>query len=247
MNILLTNDDGVYAKGLNTLFNVLSKEHNVFIIAPDQEKSGTSNAMTFKTNFHIKNISENIYALAGFPADCVNIGIRGDIIPKVDLVISGINHGPNLGDDIYFSGTLGGARVACIMGIPGIAVSINCNGESEYFQDASVFMLNYIDNLFLTFGDRCIFLNINYPDLPGSRILGIKYPNLGKRIYNDNYKVINNENNEIKLQYNFGNLMNITNDNGSDISELEKGYITITPLTLDCTDYELIKNINNNI
>jgi 5'-nucleotidase len=242
MNILLTNDDGVYAKGINALFNVLSEKHNVFIIAPDEEKSGTSNAMTFKNNFKIKNISKNIYALAGFPADCVNIGIRGDIIPKVDLVISGINHGPNLGDDIYFSGTVGGARVACIMGIPGIAISINRNGESEYFKDASVFLLYYIENFNFTFNNKCLLFNINYPDLPVNKILGVKYPFLGKRIYNDNYKVITNKKNEIKLEYNYGNLITNAGEDGSDISEVEKGYITITPLTLDCTDYEFLKS-----
>jgi 5'-nucleotidase len=245
MNILLTNDDGVHAKGLNTLFDVLSEKHNVYIIAPDEEKSGTSNAMTFKNNFKINNISKNKYALAGFPADCVNIGIRGDIIPKVDLVISGINHGPNLGEDIYFSGTVGGARVACIMGIPGIAFSINRNGESKYFKDASVFLLNYIENLNFSFNNKCLFLNINYPDLPADSIHGVKYPFLGKRIYNDNYKVISTENREMKIQFNYGNIMESAENEGSDISELEKGYITITPLALDCTDYELVKSMPN--
>ena len=243
MNILLTNDDGVHARGLNTLYNVLSEKHTVYVIAPHEEKSGTSNAMSFKNDFTVTEISRNIYSVQGFPADCVNIGLRGDIIPKVDLVISGINHGPNLGDDIYFSGTVGAARVACICGIPGIAVSVNRHGESEFFEDASKFLLDYIEDINLIFSRKNIFFNINYPNLHGSKIPGIKYCYLGKRRYNDNYKTTDRNNRELKINFNFGNVLGPIENDGSDISEIEKGYITITPVSLDCTDYEFLKNI----
>jgi 5'-nucleotidase len=244
MNILLTNDDGVHAKGLNTLFNVLSEKHTVFIIAPNEEKSGSSNAMTFKNNFKIVNISKNIYAMHAYPADCVNMGLRGNLIPKVDLVISGINHSPNLGNDIYFSGTVGGARVACIYGIPGIAISMNRPGESEFFTNASRFLLNYVENFNMFINNNCLFLNINYPDLPENKILGIRYSCLGKRRYNDSYKVISTEGKEMKVQYNYGNILGPMENEVSDISELEKGYITITPLTLDCTDHEFLRSMS---
>ncbi len=243
MNILLTNDDGVNAKGIIALFDVLSEKHNAFIIAPSDERSGSSNAMTFKNNFKIVTISKNIFAMDAFPADCVNMGLRGNIIPKADIVISGINHGPNLGDDIYFSGTVGGARVACIYGVPAIAISMNRTGDSEYFEDASKFLLNYIEKYYLYFNNKCLFLNINYPDLPENKILGVRYPSLGKRRYNDSYKVLDKGDKEMNVQFNYGNIMGPMKDETSDISELEKGYITITPLTLDCTDYEFLKSI----
>ena len=243
MNILLTNDDGVHAMGLNTLHNVLSEKHNVYVIAPHEEKSGTSNAMSFKIDFTVTEIDKNIYSVHGFPADCVNIGLRGDIIPKVDLVISGINHGPNLGDDIYFSGTAGAARVACICGIPGIAISVNRHGESQFFHDASKFLLDYIENIHLIFNRKNLFFNINYPDLHNTAILGIKYSSLGKRRYNDNYKTTGKKDRELTIKFNFGNILGPIENDGSDISELEKGYITITPVSLDCTDYEFLKNM----
>jgi 5'-nucleotidase len=243
MNILLTNDDGVHAKGINTLFKILSEKHSVFIIAPSNEKSGSSNAMTFKKNFKIINIAKNIYAIDAFPADCVNMALRGNIIPKADLVISGINHGPNLGEDIYFSGTVGGARVACIYGVPAIAISMNRMGESKFFTDASKFLLKYIEKNYLYFNNKCLFLNINYPDLPKNKIQGVKHLSLGKRRYNDSYKMLSNNDKEIDIQFNFGNIMGPFKDEISDISELEKGYITITPLTLDCTNYEFLRSI----
>ncbi|MFH0975842.1 MAG: 5'/3'-nucleotidase SurE [Spirochaetota bacterium] len=242
MNILLTNDDGVHAKGINTLFDILSEKHHVFIIAPTEEKSGSSTAISFIDNFKVIHISENKYAVPGFPADCVNMGLRGDIIPKVDLVISGINHGSNLGDDVHFSGTVGGARVAHVYGISGIAISLNRKGESEYFVDASRFLLNYIQDT-VVLNNGSYLLNINYPDLPSNKIQGVKYSSLGKRKYNDYYKVTGRKDEEIHLEYNHG-IGSIHNDI-SDITELEKGYITITPLALDCTDYNFLNKITN--
>ncbi len=241
MNILLSNDDGVFAEGINALYNTLSEKHNVFIIAPDEEKSGCSTGMTFKDNLKIINIAKNIYAINGFTADCVNIGLKGDIIPKADLVISGINHGPNLGDDIYFSGTVGGARVAYIYGISGIAISLNCKGKSEFFKNAARFLLGFIENPELFPGNKSLFLNINYPDLPDNEILGVKFSSLGRRKYNDSYKVTGKENGKISLQY--IRETGLSGSDSSDIAELKKGYITVTPLTLDCTDYDVLNNL----
>ncbi len=244
MNILLTNDDGISAEGINALYEALSERHNVFIIAPEEERSGSSNAITFKDSIFARAVAKDKFAVDGYPADCVNLGLRGDIIPRVDLVVSGINHGPNIGDDIHFSGTVGGARVAYIYGVSGIAISVNCKGKSNYFNDAARFLLKYIEESDLFTNDKCSFLNINYPDLPGNKILGVKYSPLGRRNYNDFYKVTGRENGKINLQYN--PVIGASKNDGSDISEVKKGYITITPLLLDCTDYEFLYKIKNN-
>jgi 5'-nucleotidase len=243
MNILLTNDDGISAKGINALYDVLSEKHNVFIIAPEEERSGSSNAITFKDNIKARTIANNKFAVEGYPADCVNLGMNSNIIPKMDIVVSGINHGPNIGEDVHFSGTVGGARVAYIYGISGIAISINCSRKSHYFNDAANFLLKYIEESDLFADNHCIFLNINYPDLPANKILGVKYTSLGKRNYNDFYEVTGRENEKINLQYKPG-IGESAND-GSDISEVKKGYITITPLLLDCTDYEFLYKIKS--
>src|SRR5208337_1483348 len=135
MRILLTNDDGVNAEGILTLFRVLSQFHDTYIIAPDRERSACSNIFTMREEVKVQRIDRNIFSINGYPADCVSLGLHSDLIPGIDLVISGINHGPNLGDDIHFSGTVAGARTAFIFGKPAIAVSIDSfHAPSPYLE-----------------------------------------------------------------------------------------------------------------
>ena len=143
MKILLTNDDGFSAAGINILFDILSETHNVYMVAPLREKSACSNAITVRDSIPLRKLAPGTFAADAFTADCVNIGINGDILPDIDLVISGINHGPNLGDDIHFSGTVAGARSAVIFGKPGIAVSLDCYDQSDYFGDAGIQLVIY--------------------------------------------------------------------------------------------------------
>ena len=243
MNILLTNDDGIFAQGINSLYQVLSKNHAVYMIAPKEEKSGCSSAITLREPLKVENISRNKFAVSGFPVDCVNIGLNGNIIPKTDLVISGINNGPNLGDDVYFSGTVAGARAAFIFGISGISISIDCNGNSDYFYDAAEFLLDFIDNLKELAEESVVCFNINYPDISRDKINGVKYTFLGRREYNDMYKVLHQSDYHMSLQLHG----TITSDEnaGSDITEVEKGHISITPITLDSTDYVFLKKLTN--
>ncbi len=114
MKILLSNDDGINAEGINILFNYLSEKFDVYMFAPEVEKSACSNAITIRNDFDVKKLADNKYSVAGYPADCVNIGIHGKFIPEVDVVVSGINHGPNMGGDIYYSGTVAAARTGYI-------------------------------------------------------------------------------------------------------------------------------------
>lgn len=240
MNILLTNDDGIHAQGINVLYKCLSRKHSVYIVAPDKEKSGCSSAITMKEELKIETLSENRFAVHGFTADCVNVGLKGDILPEIDLVISGINHGPNCGDDIYFSGTVAGARVGYIYGITGIAVSLDCYGDSSNFIGASQFMLEFIEDFRAREFKNPVLLNINYPDLPKEKISEIKYTKLGKREYRDSYRILYKDKNEIRMQFTGG--MTGHENLDSDITELKKGHISITPLTLDCTDKNFLLN-----
>lgn len=239
MTILLTNDDGIYAEGIQALFNALSNDHDVFIVAPIDERSACSNAITVRTNLTINVIGEHQFAIDGYPADCVNIGLNSGLIPPVDIVIAGINHGPNLGDDIYFSGTVAGARTACIFGIHGIAVSLDCLTSSSYFADAAQFVLHFIGDILLHRNRLPFLFNINYPNIPSNEIKGVKYTNLGRRKYNDTY-IVHGENNNSKTVQLAGSIESIGSDN-TDVFELRNGYISVTPLTLDCTDYEFLR------
>ncbi|HOW81679.1 MAG TPA: 5'/3'-nucleotidase SurE [Spirochaetota bacterium] len=240
MNILLTNDDGIRAEGLDSLYRVLSERHRVYAIAPDSEKSACSNAITVRTEIHLENLDEFRYSVNAYPADCVNIGLNGTIIPEIDLVISGINHGPNVGDDIFFSGTVAGARTAYIFGKTGIAVSVDSyHRPSVHFDDASRFVMDFIDEISGEMAHKPLFFNINYPDLPRDRIKGVRYTFSGKRIYNDSFMKTKVESGAMKLEV--SGVINSVDIDGSDAKALHQGYISITPMTLECTDMSYLK------
>ncbi len=241
MKILITNDDGYDAEGINTLYNVLSKKHQAYIIAPDRERSACSNIFTVRDKIEIKKIKKDIFSISGYPADCVSIGLHSGLIPDIDMVISGINHGPNLGDDVHFSGTVAGARTAYIFGKPGIALSIDSyHKPSSYFEEASEFLLDFIDN---TDKKNNFIYNINYPELSKDNIKGIKYTYLSRRLYIDSYKKEDTEDaNTFKLSL-MGKIDSEMKP-GCDSAEMANGFISITPLTIDNTDYNSLKELN---
>lgn len=239
MRILLTNDDGFAATGINVLFDVLSDSHDVFMVAPLSEKSGCSNAITVRNTIPLRELGPGKFAADAFTADCVNIGINGDILPDVDLVVSGINHGPNLGDDVHFSGTVAGARSAVIFGKPGIAISLDCYDQSDYFIDAAKFLRSFISESMHDIISHRMFFNINYPDIPLNEIKGPKYTTLGRREYCDTFRVI--EENDSTMQLQMEGTIESDMSSGTDTCELRNGYISITPLLLDCTDMHYIK------
>lgn len=237
MKILLTNDDGYNSEGIQSLYSVLSAEHETYLIAPDRERSACSNILTMREEVHVRRHDTSIYSVFGYPADCVSLALHSGLIPDIDLVISGINHGPNLGDDVHFSGTVGAARTAYIFGKPGIAVSVDTfHKPSIYFNETAQFMLDYIKS-----GEylEMQFININYPDLPQEKIKGSMYTFLSKRIYIDRYiQKQNLSNNEYSLLLD-GKIETRYTEN-SDDDALKKGYISITPMTIDSTDYSML-------
>lgn len=242
MKILLTNDDGIDADGLQILREVLSSEHEVYLIAPDQERSACSNIFTMRDEVVVTDHGNNSYSVSGYPADCVSIGIHSDIIPEIDLVISGINHGPNLGEDIHFSGTVAGARTAFIFGKPAIAASIDSfHATSPYLREMSQFINDYLrqDDIL-----NSVYLNINYPNIPFAEIKGIKYTNLSKRCYNDTYiKIPKNNPNQTGMK--LVGTIETEKSPWNDSFAVDNSYISITPLSIDSTDYEYLTRIRN--
>lgn len=240
MKILLTNDDGIEAQGINVLFEVLSKKYVVYLIAPESERSACSNAITIRKDLNLKKYDDYRFSVSGFPADCVNLGINGEVIPPVDLVVSGINHGPNLGDDIFFSGTVAGARTAFIFGKTGISVSIDSyHKPTENFIHTSNFISDFIASIQHDIQENPMLFNINYPDLDKNQIKGVKYTTVGKRIYNDKFEKSYDTPDHVVLKTH-GTIGQVVNP-GSDVTELKKGFISITPLNLDCTNYSYLK------
>jgi len=254
MKILLTNDDGIHSEGINSLFTILSERHEVFMIAPENEQSACSNAITVRTQLQIKKMGEFKYSVNGFPADCVIIGLSGTFIPEIDLIVSGINHGPNVGDDLVFSGTVGAARTGYLFGKSAIAISINSyHRPSRYSDDAARFLLEFIEQQIRHSKDSPNvpggkgkdhktgkhFFNINYPDLPVEKIQGCKMTYVGRRIYRDSFTKTEFKSDEAIVR--MGGYIESIQADGSDTTELEEGYISITPLMTDCTDYSSLK------
>ncbi len=243
MNILLTNDDGINAEGLNSLYEVLSKYYNTCIIAPDREVSACSNAFTIHSALRVKKLEHNKFAVSGYPADCVSIALHSDLCFDPDIIVSGINHGSNIGDDLFFSGTVAGARSGFIFGRTGIAVSIDSyHMPSKYFYDAAEFIHSFIEDNRKEIERKALFFNINYPELPADQIRGVKYTFTGKRIYKDSYSITCCGNDEMIM--NLEGEMGSIPEKGSDITELTEGYISVTPLTIDCTDFSYLENID---
>lgn len=174
MRILITNDDGYRAEGIVFLSNYLKeKGHKIYIIAPETEKSGCSHSLTFSDSIKLVYNNENLWAIRGTPVDCVLLGILSIIPEKVDFVISGINHGPNIGKDIIYSGTAAAAREAGFNGIKSIALSMNAWRPKFFFETAKDFLDKYLDKLFKLSYEN-YFLNINFPNIPKENIKGIK-------------------------------------------------------------------------
>jgi 5'-nucleotidase len=162
MRILVTNDDGFGAEGLETLATALSKEHEVCIFAPDKERSGVSHALTLGAAGRVKKIRQNAFSCSGTPSDCVVLAMLGAIGFKPELVVSGINRGPNLGTDIVYSGTCAAARQAVLSGIPGIAVSCASRDESLRYGASAVFVSRNLGALASACSGQA-FININAP------------------------------------------------------------------------------------
>jgi 5'-nucleotidase len=169
MRILVTNDDGISAAGIIALANALSLEHEVWVCAPDKERSGVSHGLTLGAPTRLRQMSERSFSCSGTPSDCVVLAMLGAIGPKPDIVVSGINRGPNLGTDIVYSGTCAAAREAVLSGIPGIAISCASRDERLLYGGAASFVLKNLERLLAACsGD--VFVNINAPSSDGEEL-----------------------------------------------------------------------------
>lgn len=172
MRILVTNDDGIHADGLKALAAALSAEHEVCVFAPDQERSGISHAMTLRNPGKVRRLSEREYSCSGTPADCVILACLGAIPFEPEVVVSGINRGPNLGTDIVYSGTCGAARQAAFVGLPGIAVSCATYREPFLYRAASAFVVGHLKRLVELCNPFC-FINVNAPSSDDEALSGV--------------------------------------------------------------------------
>ena len=238
--ILLTNDDGLYAEGISVLFDELTQLGQIYLVAPDQEKSASSLALTLHHPLRVKPIKKNRYGVSGTPADCVYLAVQKFLPRTPDLLVSGINHGPNLGQqDTSYSGTVAGAKQGAFLDIPSMAVSLMPDKEGRFFfNDAAKIVHALARKILKNSLPPGIYLNINIPSPPWK---GMKIAKLGQKRYNP--RVIEKEDPRGRRYYWIGTgNPKALGDEDSDVMIIKKGYITITPLQNDSTDLSAVQS-----
>jgi len=239
MLILVTNDDGIAAPGLNVLAEALRTLGRVVIVAPDRERSASGHAMTLHAPLRAEEVGPDRYAVDGTPTDCVNLGVHGLLGEKPSLVVSGINRGANLGDDITYSGTVAAAMEATIMGVPSLAVSQEYDGGFLSVVDyaaASRVALVLARQVLDSGLPPDTFLNVNVPITPLSPDKGIRLTRQGKRIYGD-LIIEKLDPRGRKYYWLGGGELSHQQDPRSDFAAIQQGHVSVTPLHLDLTNY----------
>jgi 5'-nucleotidase len=243
MNILLTNDDGYKAEGINELYHFLKNSHDVMVIAPSTDKSGSSSSLTIRKQIEATKISDNLIAVDGTPADCIYLGLNyflADSTP--DLVISGINHGANLGDDIIYSGTFGGALEGRNLCYPSIAISLDGRGE-KYFETASLFIEKLINASHLLKSFSHTIFNINVPDVAFSDLNGIKVVPHGRR--HPSTELFLDSSIKNSFQFTLGKAGSpISSEFEDDFQCLANNYITMTPVSYNYNDKSSLQSLS---
>lgn len=247
MRILLTNDDGIDSEGLHALRKTLSSVAEIVVIAPDHNWSAAGHTKTMHKPLRVTKVNlpdgETAYSSDGTPSDCVALGMLGVAGPRPDLVVSGINKGANLGGDITYSGTVAAAMEATVNGIPGIAISLGAYREWR-FDAAAEFGARVAQRILQNGLEPDVLLNVNVPNTAREEIRGVQVTRLGKRIYQD--KLIERQDPFGRSYYWIGG-DEPTGDalEGTDIWALASGYISVTPIHLDLTNYALIDQVKS--
>lgn len=242
--ILVSNDDGVSAAGIRHLAQAMEGLGRVVVVAPEHEQSATSHSLTLKRPLRIISMGEHIYAVDGTPTDAVTLAIRW--ILKEDrpaLVVSGINHGANLGDDIHYSGTVAAALEGTLLGVPSIAFSLV--GRDHFQFDTAVAYARALVKTTLNEGlPAGTMLNVNIPNVPLSEIKGLRFTVQGKRNYGD--IIFENRDPRGKLYYWIGgNEFSFEDIIESDCNAIRDGYVSVTPIKTGLTDVALLQSMKD--
>jgi 5'-nucleotidase len=239
VKILVTNDDGIDAPGIRALAHELEKIGTVTVVAPDRERSAIGHALTLHHPLRATNIGRNMFAVDGTPTDCVNLGIHTLLDLKPDLVVSGINNGGNMGDDVTYSGTVCAAMEATLMGIPAFSISLVTSGEGENYPVAASFAARLARMVCANGLPDDTFLNVNIPDLPFDKLLRPLITTQGKRRYEG--MIIDKVDPRGRNYYWIGTVdLNFHDIEGSDYSAVFRGHISVTPLHIDLTNHNSI-------
>ena len=245
MNVLLTNDDGIYAQGLWALYNSFAKNHQVAVVAPDRERSAIGHAITLNQPLRAAKISlngeYNGYAVNGTPADCIKLAILEILPTRPDVVVAGINPGANVGANLNYSGTVAAAKEAALYGTIGIAVSIE-GAQIKNYDNAARFVAKLSETVFkkgLPFGT---FLNVNMPNLPLNALAGVQISRQGVEILSEYVDKRMDPRNRT-YYWQGRDMQSFGEDSRIDGTALNQNFISITPVKCDMTDYRVLEDL----
>lgn len=241
MLILISNDDGVSARGLQILAKTMQPLGRVVVVAPDRERSAVSHSLTLHKPLRVHEVDEDVFSVNGTPTDCVTLAVNTILQEKPTLLISGINRGGNLGDNITYSGTVSAAMEGALLGIPSIAVSVVGEGNLRY-KEAARTTLDIAERVARHGLPPDTFLNVNVPSLPDDQILGVRITCMGKRIFQD--PVVEKKDPRGRTYYWISGEEVVSEGRGnSDYEAIAGNYISVTPLHLDLTHHEVLGKI----
>ncbi|MBT4796674.1 MAG: 5'/3'-nucleotidase SurE [Candidatus Marinimicrobia bacterium] len=241
MRILISNDDGYLAQGIQVLTKYLSIDHQVVVVAPSENKSAASSSLTLDKPLKPIKINANTYSIDATPSDCVHLALCGFLEGKFDLVVTGINFGPNLGDDVIYSGTVAGAIEGRFLGLPSVAISL-ASWEGKNFDTAGKIALKVINQIHTSQLSHDTVLNINIPDVKIDDIQGFQTTRLGKRHMSEESI---QDKDDPSLYWIGENGKEADNGVGTDFHAIANNYVSVTPLQIDLTKYNEIDAISD--
>ncbi len=243
MHILVSNDDGYRAPGIAVLADALSVEYNVSVVAPERNCSGASNSLTLERGLRACQVEDKIYYVDGTPTDTVHLAITGLLKNMPDMVVSGINAGANMGDDVLYSGTIAAAMEGRHLGLPAIAVSMD-SYTPQHYETAAKAVMQLLENLNQASFATNTILNINVPDIPWSEIKGFKATRLGNRHQSEGMIVQDDPRGD--PMYWIGPPGKVQDaGEGTDFHAVSQHYVSITPLHIDLTRYNSLAELDD--
>ncbi len=244
LRILISNDDGIFARGLEILEQACRKVGDVTVVAPDREQSASSHSLTMTRPLRPVKRADGRYQVDGTPTDCVLLALETILDHRPDVVFSGINHGPNMGEDVLYSGTVAAAMEGLSVGIPGVAMSF-AGGKLELIETQRDWVAKLTSDICRVDDfPRETLLNVNLPPIPGSEIKGIRVTKLGRRVYSDSLTRMNDPWGRDMFWIGAGK-SSWSGDDDSDFRAVEEGYISVTPLHLDLTQFDQLETVRS--
>jgi 5'-nucleotidase len=244
MKILISNDDGILAQGLGVLAEACATVGQVTVVAPDREQSGTSHSLTLHRPLRATRRADGAYQVDGTPTDCVLLALGALMPERPDFVVSGVNHGPNMGEDVLYSGTVAAAMEGLAAGIPSVAVSFG-SFDLEHLESHRAGLQRLLSSILeVAAFPKETLLNINLPAIPGDQVKGVKVTHLGSRVFHEEIARMKDPWGR-DIYWIGGGHVTWSGGAESDFQAIRDGYISVTPLHVDMTNYKLLDEVRS--